>query len=87
MSKSFTESQRIAEFEAEFGSLFCAPPAVKTESVQGLAALADPGQAGRTLSPLQRFAFVRQFRNPAGFWVRACDAEILPRRFAEIRRA
>lgn len=65
-------------------SLFCSPPAVKTESAQGLAALAGSGQAGRSnvLRP-----FVLQFRKPAGWWVRSCDVQVLARSDAEARRS
>lgn len=65
----------------------CFPPVKKTESACALAVPVDSGQAGGTLSPLQRFAFVCQLRNPSGFWVRACDAEIMPRRYPELRRS
>lgn len=87
MSKLFSEAECLAIVESASGCPFCPPSAVKTESIQGLAALVDSGQVGGTLSPRQRFAFVSQFRDPSGWWVRACDAEILPRRDAEVRRA
>ena len=87
MSKLFSEAECLAIVESASGRPFCPPPAVKTESIQGLAALVDSGQVGGTRSPVQRSAFLCQLRNPSGWWVRACDAEILPRRHAEVRRA
>jgi hypothetical protein len=87
MSKLFSDFEFIAIVESAFGRPFCSPPVAKTDSAESLAAPADSGQAGGTLSPLQLFAFVGQLRNPSGFCVRVCDAEIMPRRHAEVRRA
>lgn len=35
---------------------------------------------GLGLRPSRLFAFCTQLTHPAGFWVRACDGEILPYR-------
>ena len=45
MSKLFTEAECLSIVESASGRPFCSPPAVKTESAQGLAALAGSGQA------------------------------------------
>ena len=87
MSKLFSKSEYIALAAVTSDFFICPPSVVKTASGQGLAALPDSGQLGGSLPYVQRFAFVCQMRNPMGFWVRGCDAEILPRRFAEERRA
>lgn len=49
MSKLFSEAECIAIVSAASGRPVCSPPAAKTESIQGLAALVDSGQAGGSL--------------------------------------
>ena len=46
MSKLFSESECLHIVSAASGRPFCPPPPAKNEPVQGLAALADSGQAG-----------------------------------------
>lgn len=47
---------------------FFPPPAAKTESIQGLAALVDLGQAGGILL-FRRHSLALQIKKPQGYWV------------------
>lgn len=68
-------------------SFFCPPPAAKTEPVQGLAALADSGQAVGIIH-FRRYPLAFQFTEPRGFWSSASGSRFgreFVRRFPALR--
>ena len=70
-----------------FKKLICPPPAAKTEPVQGLAALADSGQAVGIIH-FRRYPLAFQFTEPRGFWSSASGSRFgreFVRRFPALR--